>query len=156
MKFPERPIIFLATGCYVGNIPIASGTFGSMWGIPLSYLISNINLWYGLLFITAFCGFAVFAANEAEKHFDEKDPGCIVIDEIAGLLVAFWGLPFNLFTVLTGFVIFRCFDIAKPFSIRRIERNLPGGWGIVMDDILAGVYANLVIRVISWALGIRY
>ncbi len=156
MKFPERPIIFLATGCYVGNIPIASGTFGSMWGIPLSYLISNINLWYGLLFITAFCGFAVFTANEAEKHFDEKDPGCIVIDEIAGLLVAFWGLPFNLFTVLTGFVIFRCFDIAKPFPIRRIERNLPGGWGIVMDDILAGVYANLVIRVISWALGIRY
>jgi phosphatidylglycerophosphatase A len=155
MKFPRWPLIFLATGCYVGNIPIAPGTFGSVWGIPLSYLISNINLWYGLTFIIMFSGFAVFVSGKAEKQLGAKDPGCIVIDEIAGLLVTFWGLPFNIFTILTGFVIFRCFDIVKPFPIKRVERNVPGGLGIVLDDIMAGVYANLTIRVIIWGLEIR-
>jgi phosphatidylglycerophosphatase A len=78
----------------------------------------------------------------------KKDPGCIVIDEIAGIMVTFIGLPFNITTAVPGFLIFRLFDILKPFPIRYIERKLSGGAGVVLDDVAAGIYSNLSLRVV--------
>ena len=96
--------------------------------------------------ILVFIFFAIGIASAAEKIIQQRDPGQIVIDEIAGLMVTFAGLPFNLKTVLAGFIIFRVFDILKPFPIRMLERRIGGGSGIVLDDVLAGVYGNLIVR----------
>jgi len=98
--------------------------------------------------------FAIAIASAAEKILKQKDPGQIVIDEIAGLAVTFAGLPFNLKTVLAGFIIFRAFDILKPFPIRVLEKRVGGGAGVVLDDVLAGVYANLVMRFVIYTTGI--
>ena len=89
----------------------------------------------------------------AEKILKQNDPGCIVIDEIAGIMVTFLSLPFNTITVIAGFLIFRFFDILKPFPIRPIERKLAGGTGIVMDDLLAGVYSNIALRLLFMTTG---
>ena len=88
-------------------------------------------------FIIAFILFAVYIAQQTEQMLRKKDPGMIVIDEIAGLMVTLAGVPFNLKTALAGFVIFRVFDIQKPFPIRILEKKVGGGSGIVLDDVLA-------------------
>lgn len=93
-------------------------------------------------------------AAAAEKILKKKDAAEIVIDEIAGLMVTFIGLPFTLKTVIAGFIIFRTFDILKPFPIRLLEKKIAGGPGVVLDDVLAGLYANLIIRLAIYTLGI--
>ncbi len=102
----------------------------------------------GMLFIGAFAGFAVWISGEAEKVFNKKDSRLIVIDEMAGFLVTLFLIPWSAKTVVIGFLLFRLMDIAKPFPIRRIESNLRGGWGVVGDDVLAGIYANAALRVV--------
>ncbi len=96
-----------------------------------------------LLFIL----FAVYIADAAEKLLKRSDPGCIVIDEMAGMMVTLIGLPFNPITVVIGFIIFRILDILKPFPIRNLDRGIPGGMGVVADDVAAGIIANLLLRI---------
>ena len=148
MKFGERAVLFVATGFYIGTVPFASGTFGSLLGLPLCFFLSRLNFLQSLIVILAFILFAIGIASAAEKILKLKDPGQIVIDEIAGLMVALAGLPFNLKTVLAGFIVFRGFDILKPFPIRILEKRVGGGSGIVLDDVLAGVYGNLLLRLV--------
>jgi phosphatidylglycerophosphatase A len=105
--------------------------------------------------ILVFILVAIGIASAAEKILKQKDPGQIVIDEIAGLMVTFAGLPFNLKTALAGFIIFRVFDILKPFPIRILERRVGGGTGVVLDDVLAGVYGNLILRLVIYVSGIN-
>ena len=154
MKFGERAVFFVATGFFIGTVPFAPGTFGSLLGLPLCFLLSRLNFLQSLICILVFILFAIGIASAAEKIIKQKDPGQIVIDEIAGLMVALAGLPFNLKTVLAGFIIFRVFDILKPFPIRILEKRVGGGSGIVLDDVLAGVYGNLVIRFAIYVTGI--
>ena len=154
MKISERAVIFLATGFFVGTVPFASGTFGSIIGLPLVFLLSRINLLLSVAIILLFILFAIGIASATEKILNQKDPAKIVIDEIAGIMVAFTGLPFNLKTVIAGFVIFRVFDILKPFPIRSLERRVSGGSGVVLDDVLAGVYANLILRLAFYITGV--
>ena len=154
MKISERAVIFLATGFFVGTVPFAPGTFGSIIGLPLVFLLSRINLLLSVAYILLFILFAIGIASATEKILNQKDPAKIVIDEIAGIMVAFTGLPFNLKTVIAGFVIFRVFDILKPFPIRSLERRVSGGSGVVLDDVLAGVYANLILRLAFYITGV--
>jgi len=91
----------------------------------------------------------------AEKILIQKDPGCIVIDEIAGIMIAFLGMPFNTISVAAGFITFRFFDILKPFPIRYMERRIAGGAGVVMDDLMAGVYSNIALRLLFITTGIN-
>ena len=100
--------------------------------------------------IVAVIALAVWLANSSEKLLGRKDPGCIVIDEIAGMLVTLAGLPFTFFTAATGFVLFRILDIFKPFPIRMLERRVPGGAGIVIDDIVAGIIGNIALRMMLY------
>jgi phosphatidylglycerophosphatase A len=146
MKFGERAVLFVATGFFIGKIPVASGTFGSLIGLPLCFLLSRLNFLQSASVILIFILFAIGIASAAEKILKQKDPGQIVIDEIAGLMVALAGLPFNLKTVLAGFIVFRVFDILKPFPIRILDTSVKGGSGVVLDDVLAGIYSNLVVR----------
>ena len=148
MNFKERTVVFLATGCFIGNIPFAPGTFGTIVGLPLCFLLSKIELPAAVLCTVIFIFFAIWIAHHCEKILQKKDAGCIVIDEIAGIVVTFLGLPFNAISAGAGFLIFRFFDILKPFPIRSLERKLSGGTGIVLDDVAAGVFSNLVLRVV--------
>jgi phosphatidylglycerophosphatase A len=155
MKFRERAVLFVATGFFIGTVPFAPGTFGSLIGLPVCFLLSRLNLLQSVISILVFILFAIGIASAAEKILKQKDPGQIVIDEIAGLMVTFAGLPFNLKTALAGFIIFRVFDILKPFPIRILERRVGGGTGVVLDDVLAGVYGNLILRLVIYLSGIN-
>ena len=146
MKFRERAVLFLATGFFIGTVPFAPGTFGSIIGLPICFLISRLDILIAVICTILFILFAIRMAAVAEKALKKKDAGEIVIDEIAGLIVTFIGIPFTLKTVIVGFIIFRTFDILKPFPIGLLEKKVAGGPGIVLDDVLAGLYANLILR----------
>lgn len=90
---------------------------------------------------------AVYASGRAAEHFFRKDPSAVVIDELVGTLVTFWAIPLSLNTMIIGFLLFRFFDIIKPLGIKKCE-NLSGGFGIVMDDVVAGLYSAIILRVI--------
>jgi phosphatidylglycerophosphatase A len=154
MKFRERAVLFLATGFFIGTFPFAPGTFGSIIGLPICFLISRLDILTALICTILFILFAIWMAAAAEKALKKKDPGEIVIDEIAGLIVTFMGIPFTLKTVIVGFIIFRAFDILKPFPIGLLEKKVAGGPGIVLDDVLAGLYANLILRLAIYITGI--
>ncbi|MEA1948381.1 MAG: phosphatidylglycerophosphatase A [Thermodesulfobacteriota bacterium] len=146
MNLKQKSVMFLATGCFIGNVSFAPGTFGSILGLPLCFLFCKIDLTFAVLLTVIFVFFAIWIAQRAEKILNTEDPGCIVIDEIAGILVTFTGLPFNIISVVFGFLIFRALDIWKPYPISWMERHLSGGVGIVMDDVAAGVFSNLLLR----------
>ena len=140
--------MFLATGFRTGNIPFAPGTFGSLIGLPLCFVLAGMSAAPAMVGTLLFIFFAVWIADAAEKILEQNDPGCIVIDEIAGMMVTLIGLPFNPITVLIGFIIFRILDILKPFPIRNLDKRIPGGLGVVADDVAAGIIANLMLRII--------
>jgi len=146
MNLKRRAVIFVSTGFYLGKIPFAPGTFGSLPGLFLCYIASLLNFFSAAAFILFFILAAVLISNEAEKIFKKKDPGCIVVDEMAGMGVALLGLPFNRQTAFAGFVLFRLFDIFKPFPVKTFEKRIPGGAGIVMDDVVAGIFVNIILR----------
>ena len=147
MNFANKTTVFLATGCYVGYIPFAPGTLGSLIGLPLCFLLAGIQLSAAMMAVLVFIFLAIWISGAAARGLKRKDPGCIVIDEIAGMVVTFIGLPFTLTTAALGFILFRILDILKPFPIRIIDQRLSGGLGIVADDVVAGIFSNLIIRI---------
>ena len=138
-------IKFFATGCYAGKIPVAPGTAGTIVGVLLYLLIRPLPHLIYLVTTIAFIFFAAWVATQAQGIYGEQDPQQVVIDEIAGFLVtmAFHKLDYSL--VFGGFILFRAFDIVKPFPIRWIERHYLSGWGVVLDDVAAGIYANVAL-----------
>ena len=148
MNFKQKSVMFVATGCFIGNISFAPGTLGSIVGLPLCFLLSKIDLSIAVVLTMLFMFLSIRIAQQAEKILKTEDPGCIVIDEIVGLMVTLLGLPFNKVSAVAGFIIFRFIDILKPYPIRSIEKRLTGGTGIVMDDVVAGIYSNVVLRVV--------
>jgi len=146
MNFKQKSVIFIATGCYIGNITFAPGTFGTVLGLLLCFFLSKIDYSMAVLLTLIFILCAIWIANEAEKILKTKDPGCIVIDEIAGIILTLSGLPFNITSVTAGFLVFRALDIWKPYPIRLLENKFAGGIGIVLDDVAAGILSNLILR----------
>ena len=146
---PNRLIVLFASGLGAGYAPIASGTFGTMVAIPLFILLSRWGtpgVLAGLLF-TAVLG--IPAADHMERSLGTSDPGKVVIDEIAGYLLAMAGSPVAVGHIIAGFFLFRFFDIVKPPPVRQAERYLRGGLGVVADDLLAGVYAWICLRLLE-------
>lgn len=141
--------MFLATGGYIGRITIAPGSFGSLVGIPLVYMLARIPFPMAVMATVLFIAGAVWVADQGEKALGTHDPGCIVIDEIVGICVALLGLPCTPAFVVSGYVIFRILDIVKPPPARQVDRKLNGGLGIVMDDVIAGLMTNVVLRLIQ-------
>lgn len=143
--------MIIATGGYTGRIPFAPGTAGSLVGIPIIYLLSKFSWPVALTVSVLFILVAVWVAGEAERQLASKDPGCVVIDEIAGMVVTMLGLPLSFGMVTAGFLFFRIFDIVKPPPVRQLDRRMSGGWGIVLDDVAAGIMANIVLRMgVHW------
>jgi phosphatidylglycerophosphatase A len=146
MTFAQKAVLFCGTGLMIGKIPVAPGTFGSVAGIALCLGLARLPLAAGTVATILLIAFSVWVADRSVRILGVKDPGCVVIDEIAGMAVTLYGLPADAPVVVAGFVLFRLLDITKPFGIRRLER-LPGGVGVVADDVAAGVVGNLVLRV---------
>jgi phosphatidylglycerophosphatase A len=139
-------VVFLATGGFSGFLPKMPGTWGTFAAIPVVLLV---HLGDGLTqAVTAmvFLITAVWIAARAEVLLDSKDAGPIVIDEMVGLVFTLLWLPMGFPTLCLGFVLFRFFDVVKPPPISNLEKRLPGGWGVVMDDVMAGIYANISLR----------
>jgi phosphatidylglycerophosphatase A len=163
----------IATGLFVGYAPWASGTFGSLLGCAIALLpaFENPLVSLPLIVIVFFAGVytsAQVAAVEGHKltksaaaakamfqhePHREPDPSIVVIDEVIGQWIAFFLLPLNLVTVAVAFVLFRAFDILKPPPASSVE-NIPHGWGIMLDDVIAGVYANIGTRIVLFFLAV--
>lgn len=152
MNLRDRSALFLATGFGLGRLPKAPGTFGSLLGLPLWLGLSRLEAPAAWGVLAFFIGFAVWISQRAERLLGAKDPGAIVIDEVAGMAVTLMGIAPSAHAALAGFVVFRTLDIAKPPPIRTLERRLKGGVGVVCDDVVAGVLGNVLLRLMSAAL----
>lgn len=142
--------LLVATAGGLGYVPFAPGTIGSLGGL-LVYLPIRWAGWppleaaaIAVLFVAG-----ALAATSAERHFGHIDPGPVVIDEVMGMLVTLAFLPVSVTGAIVGFFLFRVFDVIKPPPSRRFEA-LPGGWGVMSDDLMAAIYAHLVLRGMCW------
>lgn len=148
-----RAVRAVATVGPCGHAPAAPGTFGSAAGLLLFWAVRASGsqvLEAAVLLAVTMIGVAV--ATQAESAYGRRDPGVIVIDETAGMLLTLAAVPVGLGGALAGFLAFRFFDIVKPFPARRAER-LPGGWGVMADDLVAGLYAQALLRLLLWLAG---
>jgi len=136
------PVLFLAFGFGSGLAKKAPGTFGTVAAIPLYWLFAQTDwLVYSILTLLVVL-IGIWICQVAADKLGEHDFGGIVWDEIAGFLITLWLVPFSWTAVFWGFVLFRIFDIAKPWPIRWLDKNIHGGLGIMLDDVLAGVFAG--------------
>lgn len=147
-----RLSLLVATVGGLGYSPIAPGTVGSAAGL-LVYLPIR---WLGMPVVEALAIVVVFfagavASTAAERHFGHIDPGPIVVDEVVGMLITVAFLPVSIVGALAAFVLFRIFDVIKPPPSSQLEA-LPGGWGVMSDDVMAAIYAHLVLRGLCWYL----
>ena len=149
----EKFIRILSAGFGSGFSPLVPGTAGTVVGIPLYWLFSFFPWPIWLISILAFTCLAWYVSDEAERLFGRKDAPCIVIDEIAGLQWTLFLVTPTVSHVALGFVLFRLFDIVKPFPARLFQDRLPGGCGVVADDLAAGLYANLVLQALIYGFG---
>lgn len=147
-----RPlIIFLASAGYLGYIPVASGTFGSLVGIPLFWGFDALRASSVFLYVLTYAGLvaaACWIAGEADRYLQEHDSHKIVIDEVAGYLAATLFLTPTWPHALLAFLIFRVLDVIKPFPAGYIDAHVPGGAGVVLDDVVSGFYTNAAVRVL--------
>jgi len=142
--------ILIGTGLGMGFSPIAPGTIGALGGcliaIPIKLYTTIPNLWLASIIVIFFL-LGVLSSNKLETDWG-KDPSEIVIDEVVGMWIALLAIPSGWWYMVAAFVLFRFFDIYKPLYIKKLEK-LNGGWGVMMDDVLAGVYANAIIQLFA-------
>ena len=148
------PWVFIACGFGVGALPFMPGTYGTVVGVGLYWLIHSLPLWLFSLVLVAACLAGVLLCGRANKAFGTDDHPAAVWDEIAAFGWVMWGVPFNPILIVIGFVLFRFFDIVKFGPVRWLDRNLHGGWGVMLDDIVAAIFSCIVLHLICWAWGI--
>jgi len=137
----------VSTVAYVGYLPIAPGTWGSAAGL----LILLPLRWYGtptieVAALVALLAVGIWSADVTGREMGDEDPGPVVIDEVVGMLITLLWIPLTVTSVVAGFLLFRVFDIIKPFPARQCEQ-LPSGWGVMLDDVMAGIYGLIVMHV---------
>lgn len=136
----------ISTVFFIGYIPFASGTFGSLAAMLFVWILKPDIAWQVIILISAFIA-GVKSAHITEQELGGKDNKCIVIDEFVGYLVSIFLLPLSPGYIISAFFLFRFFDILKPPPIRNIEKWLCGGMGIMLDDVAAGIFANILLQV---------
>lgn len=138
--------LFIATCGYLGYVPVAPGTFGSALGLLLFFAIrASGSPAVEIGTILAVLALGVWSGTVAEEHFGGVDPGPVVLDEVAGMLITLALLPVNAAGAIVGFFVFRLLDVVKPWPAGRLE-SLPGGLGVMADDAMAALYGNLLMR----------
>lgn len=143
----KKLIILFVTACYLGYVPVISGTFGSMGGLIIYYFIKDSSLYFFASVIIVLFVAGCYGATRAEEYFGRKDSSEIVIDEVVGMLITLFLVPFSWKYMIAGFVIFRIMDIIKPYPGRAAEK-IKGGPGVMLDDVVAGIYANTVMQIL--------
>lgn len=152
-----KPI--LGSFFYAGFLPDAPGTWGSFFALFPIYFIVLYSPWYGIILFTLLCSFITIWVSEECERVWGGDPSPLVMDEFAGQGMAFIAIPFtatlgyNILILAGGFIFFRFFDIQKPLGVDALQK-LPGGWGILVDDLLAGFYAFICLKAVIYILGI--
>ena len=145
-------IRFLASGGYIGYIPVASGTFGSLEGLLLGWVLSALiaqrSAFAAIILFALLFAASCWIADRAEQAFAEHDSSRIVIDEILGMAAAMFLIPMRWPWVAAAFGLFRFFDIVKPWPAGLIDRRIRGGKGVMLDDLAAGIYANLTLQAV--------
>ena len=136
----------IATVGGLGRSPIGPGTLGSLLGLGIAWVLRGSLLQQGIGFLVA-AGLALWSAGPTARAMKDPDPESVIIDEVAGMMLALTGLPVRLNDYLTAFLFFRFLDIVKPPPLKQIQR-LPGSWGILLDDLGAGLTAQLLTRLI--------
>ena len=146
MKFPKlnNPMHLLATCFGIGIVPFAPGTFGTLFGVFLIYSISlsDLSITY---FVISLIFFSWIICILVSKELDAHDHSAIVIDELAGYAIIYLLIPITLFNLIFGFILFRVFDIFKPFPISWLDKNIKNGSGIIIDDLVAGILSGVII-----------
>lgn len=148
--FLRRAALMLASAGPAGHVPVAPGTAGSAVGVALWLLVRAAEapgLEAAVIAVVLAAG--VWSATVTEQHYGREDPGVVVIDEVAGMLITCFLLPLGILGIVAAFLAFRLFDIVKPYPAGVAER-LPRGWGIMADDVVAGLYAYATIRLLIW------
>ena len=134
-----------ATVLGVGYLPTAPGSWATAVGVALAYgLGNNLPAYTIVLLVLLILG--IMTTGIIEKQLNQKDPGFLVIDEVVGVMIALWGLPLTWSVMICGFFLFRAFDMFKIYPINKLEAQ-PGGWGIMLDDCMAGVYTTVILRI---------
>ena len=141
----------LATFFYVGYLPKCPGTFGTLATLPVIWFCQSSVLYILLAVILFFMG--KIATEDRIQKTGREDPKEVVIDEVVGMMVTMLFIPLSVVSLAIGFILFRFFDILKPFYIRRLEK-IPGGYGVMLDDLLAGVYANIILHLFLYLLSV--
>lgn len=149
MKLPPRLIEFFATAGFVGLIPKAPGTFGTTVAIPIAFLLARGGPNFYLIATALLIAFSIYISEMHERVLGTHDSKQIVIDEVVGYLVAFAWLPITWQSFLAAFMLFRFFDILKPYPISVLDAKVKGGLGVVVDDLAAGLIANVLLQVIA-------
>ena len=142
----------IGSGFYTGYIPFASGTFGSLAAIVIYFLPGFERLEIIIPVLVLFFGYGLFVSFKFEKVYG-KDPSQCTVDEVVGTWIALIALPKTFLIVLTSFLIWRALDIIKPFPARTSEK-LPGGFGIMIDDVIAGFYSLIIVHLIVYTFGV--
>ncbi|OUR75097.1 phosphatidylglycerophosphatase A [Colwellia psychrerythraea] len=143
-----NPIQFLALGFGSGLAPKAPGTFGTLAAVPLFLLMSSLSPLFYALLVLVVCISGIYICGKAAKDVGVHDHGAIVWDEFAGFFITMFMIPVSWQSVLVGFILFRIFDIAKPWPISVADKKLTGGFGIMFDDVLAGLFSLVIMHVI--------
>ncbi|MDJ0911262.1 MAG: phosphatidylglycerophosphatase A [Woeseiaceae bacterium] len=149
-KVLTDPVNFLAFGLGTGLSPIAPGTVGSLLGVALAWLTIDLGLYVQLGVAVAISVVGIWICGESARRIGVHDHGGIVWDEIAGMYVTLLVAPPTVLGYALGFVLFRLFDIAKPWPIRDLDHRLGGGLGIMLDDLAAALYALILLGLYGW------
>jgi phosphatidylglycerophosphatase A len=146
----DRLGVFFATCGYVGYAPVAPGTFGSAAGLAVFAAVrASGSTLVEVAVIAGLFAIGIWSAAAAERHWGRVDPAQVVMDEVAGMLITLAFLPVTITGAIVAFLIFRVFDVIKPWPAGRFEK-LPGGLGVMADDAMAGIYGNLLLRLLIW------
>lgn len=149
-SYLRNPLHFLSLGFGSGLMPKAPGTFGTLAAIPVYLLIVDLPLWIflAITFVITVCG--IYLCEYTSKALGVHDHSGIVIDEIAGYLITMIAIPFSWYWILLGFILFRIFDILKPWPISWLDKKVAGGLGIMLDDVVAGLFSLVCLHSIIW------
>lgn len=141
-------VLFTATGFGSGYFPVAPGTAGSLVGLVFVWGLGNRSLFFSLLVSIVLCAVGVYVSGAAGQIWKVSDPSKVVIDEIVGMLITMIGIPVTGFYLGLGFLLFRLFDVWKPFPANIFETRFEKGWGVMADDVMAGIYGNIVMHLV--------
>lgn len=145
------PRLAVAVGFGAGLVPRAPGTAGSVLGLGLAWGLAQLALPLAVAVLAGCAGLGVWCTRHAIRRTGLADPGVVVWDEVVGMAVALCGLPAHPGLYLAGFLLFRLFDIWKPWPVRTLEREIPGALGVMLDDVAAGVMAGIVLQALLLA-----